>query len=265
MRNSEICLQLAIATVVCAVLGFCAWEIGDAASGTVPGLVGLALLGLGAVTALASGAFLVAWLVETAIHGRSGRDHGGGRETTGGRSVAWAAGLTALGAVFVGIGFSRGPSQAREKARRINCASCMKNLGLSSRMYSGDFDEHFPPDLAALIRQDYLTTLKLYTCPSTDTRPAESFEEFQTGGHCDYLYFGKGLTEGCMGHDPDRTILGCDKPGNHRGYFTVWFATGRVRGYAGKSIEEIADQNGLFLPGYNTLGEASTEDALPPE
>ena len=35
-------------------------------------------------------------------------------------------------------------SQAREKARRINCAANLKQIGLALRMYSGDSDEQFP-------------------------------------------------------------------------------------------------------------------------
>jgi len=153
----------------------------------------------------------------------------------------------------------------RERARRINCAGNLKSLGLAVRMYSGDSDDHFPPNFSALITQDYLTTFKVYTCPSTVTQEAGSLEQFQTGEQCDYQYFGKGIAEDCRGCEPTKTILGCDKPGNHRGYFTVWFADGHVKGYLGESIEGIADQNGLFLPGYNMPEKTEAEAELRPE
>ena len=35
-------------------------------------------------------------------------------------------------------------SKAREKARRVNCAGNLKQIGLSLLMYSGDFDGFFP-------------------------------------------------------------------------------------------------------------------------
>lgn len=140
---------------------------------------------------------------------------------------------------------------AREKARRINCASHLKNFGLACRMYSGDYNEWFPDSLMRLPEQDYLTTLMLWTCPSTSTPDATHLDELRTGKHTDYLYFGAGLTEDCAGHDPTKTILGCDMSANHRGFFNVWFADGHVKGYLGRSIQEIAERNALFLPGYN--------------
>ena len=35
-------------------------------------------------------------------------------------------------------------NSAREKARRISCASNLKQIGLAAKMYSGDFQEKFP-------------------------------------------------------------------------------------------------------------------------
>ena len=137
-----------------------------------------------------------------------------------------------------------------EEARRINCASHLKNFALSSRMYSGDHDGRFPDDLLGLYAGDYLRSFQMWTCPATDTKPASSLAELRSGEHCDYLYFGGGVTEECMGHDPAKTVLGCDRPGNHRGFLNVWFANGRVKGYSGESIEEIVLDNGLFLPGH---------------
>ena len=142
-------------------------------------------------------------------------------------------------------------NHAREQARRINCTSCLKNFGLASRMYSGDYDEWLPDSLMRLPELDYLTTTKIWTCPSTSTAAAADLDELRSGKHMDYLYFGAGLTEDCAGHDATKTILGCDMPGNHAGFFNVWFADGHVKGYRGRCIEEIARQNDLFLPGYN--------------
>lgn len=72
---------------------------------------------------------------------------------------------------------------AREKARRTNCASNLKQVGLSIRSYSVDNDDWFPdpypastlstdtlePKLAMdkLVENLYLTADRIYFCPST--------------------------------------------------------------------------------------------------
>ena len=180
------------------------------------------------------------------------------REMARHRGIVWALIVIALGCAVVALIRA---DQMTEKARRINCAGNLKGLGLASRAYAADYDACFPDDLSLLMVVGWMpmSAAKVYTCPNTRTTPAGSLEQFRAGGHCDYLYLGKGLTEKCRGLDPEKVILGCDKPGNHRDFFNVWVATGYVRGYAGSSIEEIADRNGLFLPGYNLPAEKTVE------
>jgi len=178
------------------------------------------------------------------------------------RTVLW----TVLGlAIPIVVGFmllAPWLTQSREKARRIHCASNLKGLALALRMYCGSCNEHFPDDLSALIEVGYHTSFQCYTCPSMTTVPASALEEFRSGRHCDYLYFGKGLTEDCRGCDPGKVVILCDKPGNHRRFFNVIFTTGYWKAHVGSSIEEIADKNGLFLPGYN-MPEKTEADPAP--
>ena len=80
-------------------------------------------------------------------------------------------------------------NSAREKARRISCASNLKQIGLAAKMYAGDFQEKFPctvdyylkdgstfatqaggyhngPSITLLMSQNYNTDYKAYVCPS---------------------------------------------------------------------------------------------------
>ena len=82
-------------------------------------------------------------------------------------------------------------NSAREKARRISCASNLKQIGLAAKMYAGDFNEKFPctsvylkttypaagstvdgggfhngPSITLLMSQNYNTDYKTFVCPS---------------------------------------------------------------------------------------------------
>ena len=186
--------------------------------------------------------------------------------TPGSTQQRWALLLT--GAVILAVMIGAGVlalGDGREKARRINCYSHLNGLGLALRMYSSDHDEHFPDELSLWFVCNYHPTMICYTCPSTDTEPAPRPEAFRSDQHLDYIYFGKGLTEDCRGCDPAKTILACDKPGNHRGFFNILCAAAPTKGYQGDSIQEIADKNGLFLPGYNMPEKAPDDKATKPE
>ncbi len=92
-------------------------------------------------------------------------------------------------------------NSAREKAKRISCVSNMKQIGLSLKMYTGDFKNFYPFDVTysgaalppdfegynsssdsiddseqpcgfnILVREDYLSDANVYICPSTTHEP----------------------------------------------------------------------------------------------
>ncbi len=124
-------------------------------------------------------------------------------------------------------------SQAREKARRINCAGNLKQIGLSMRMYSGDWNEKFPgytgqddaKALNALSSEGYLTAYKVYLCPSTTTVVAT--DSVVT----DYIYIGGSNEQECG----TETALVWDKSINHARFGNVLYGDGHVKGFSGAS------------------------------
>ena len=75
-------------------------------------------------------------------------------------------------------------NSAREKARRISCASNQKQIGLSFQLYTNFPDDVVLPSwdgtvgesssvgLAPLVVNAVLTDMKMYICPSTSTKSA---------------------------------------------------------------------------------------------
>jgi len=134
---------------------------------------------------------------------------------------------------------------AREKARRINCAANLKQIGLACKMYANDYSEAFPPDFKTLVEQKYLDAYKVYMCPSTSHTAGSSPEDVENPAHCDYLYFGAGHTEAEIGSE---VVLACDRPGNHTRYFNLLFGDGHVASLPGNSLEDALQKNHARLP-----------------
>ncbi len=131
--------------------------------------------------------------------------------------------------------------QAREKARRMNCAGNLKQIGLGLIMFAGDDVEHgrFPDNLGQLHEQKYLVNGRVYGCPSTDS-PSESAAD------SDYVYVGAGLKD--TNRDPKTTVLAYCDPANHDDQWTnILFLDGDVTGQGAQSIEQAAEQNGWTI------------------
>ena len=121
-------------------------------------------------------------------------------------------------------------SKAREKARRINCAGNLKQLGLALLMYSGEFDGFFANDMeqhnvnvTILNEAGYLNDGKVYGCPS--------FTDVSTiAADADYLYIGSGLKDD--NNDPTENSVSYDVSGNHpdNAWMNVLFIDGHVQG-----------------------------------
>ncbi len=121
-------------------------------------------------------------------------------------------------------------SKAREKARRINCAGNVKQIGLALLMYSGEYDGFFPvhhqnleSDLEVLHSEGYLQNGKVYGCPSSP-----SVRTFAS--NMNYVYIGSGIKDD--NDDPTENTVVYDASGNHpdNAWMNVLFIDGHVQG-----------------------------------
>ena len=128
-------------------------------------------------------------------------------------------------------------NQAREKARRMNCAGNLKQIGLALIMYAGDdIEGGFFPDGEVLLaaadqRQDlrdlhensYLLDGKVYGCPSKDSSSAISSPS-------DYTFVGSGIKD--TNKSPTTSSLAYDESGNHpdNAWTNVLYIDGHVQG-----------------------------------
>ena len=113
----------------------------------------------------------------------------------------------------------------------VPCAGNLKQIGLALRMYSGDNEGHFPPDLYALVEHDYLSAAETFLCPAL-RRPRRFPKRFGSREDfvCDYWYR-PGFTEETAGSE---TGVAMDKLGNHERFGSVVFGDSHVKMSAGE-------------------------------
>ena len=120
-------------------------------------------------------------------------------------------------------------NQAREKARRMNCAGNLKQIGLALIMYAGDDVEggFFPADsgtsMSALNTQKYLVDGKIYGCPSEDAPSS-------TASASSYTYLGSGVKD--TNSSPTTSSMVHDTSGNppDNAWVNVLYIDGHVNG-----------------------------------
>jgi uncharacterized protein DUF1559 len=132
-----------------------------------------------------------------------------------------------LAIYFLMLAFVFVPSlgAARESARRISCASNLKQIGTCLEMYATDNNGHFPhkdgdAGFEMLVEQNYLSDHAFYLCPSTMDSESQT-EQLKSS----YIYHG-GLTTS----SPEKTILAQDRLGNHKGYSNYLYCGMWVKG-----------------------------------
>jgi hypothetical protein len=112
--------------------------------------------------------------------------------------IVWSAaalGALVLLALFLMPTFGR----MREPAKRICCASNLRQIGQAALLYANENGGHLPPDLPTLFAtQDIIP--ELLVCPSSDVNKATGATTRQVtssllaGDHISYAWTGAGLT-----------------------------------------------------------------------
>jgi len=148
-------------------------------------------------------------------------------------------------------------SQAREKARRINCQSNLKQIGIAMKLYAHDYAECFPADegvagMDRLYTNDYLTTTKVYICPSTKDTALLAGQPHILNASCSYMFNGNESEDSC-GTDTglvrdDGGVAGAGGyASNHSKYGNVLFGDGHVKGFAGVDWATITNFHNAVL------------------
>ena len=147
-------------------------------------------------------------------------------------------------------------SQAREKARRINCGGNLKQIGTALRMYAADYDETFPEGnnasgLNMLCMLNYLTAMKVFTCPSTTT--SENTNSTLLNTNLDYVFVGVFAESTCgtatgIATDMMRTAT------PHSSFGNVLFGDGHVKGFAGTGWNTKDNQHNTYSAGGPVKG-----------
>jgi len=131
-------------------------------------------------------------------------------------------------------------NSAREKARRISCASNLKQMGLALKQYAMDYGEAFPcaggvgnqsasAGMEALRSLNYLADAKMYQCPSStvSTIPSTATTSLASS-NVDYL-----LAAAMSERDAADSSIAIDAYGNHTSYGNVLIIDGHVEGVSG--------------------------------
>ncbi len=136
------------------------------------------------------------------------------RLTPSRRCRNWVAGLALLVFLaFVAWLVYPGGGHPRENARRMNCASNLRQIGLALTVYAQNNDEAFPPNFDVLYPDDegYLDNARVFSCPS---HPSE-WQKIEETGEVRSEWTSYVYVAGLTNEDDAACVLAYDRFENH--------------------------------------------------
>jgi Protein of unknown function (DUF1559)/Protein of unknown function (DUF3352) len=113
-------------------------------------------------------------------------------------------------------------SRVRESARRAQCKSNLRQIGLAIAMWADDNKEEYPPNFKALY-PEYVDNALIFVCPSGQA----DYKDFETGKvsakSSSYIYI-----PGLRSTVPGTFFLAYEKPENHRVGINIVFSDAHV-------------------------------------
>jgi hypothetical protein len=121
--------------------------------------------------------------------------------------LMFVCGIAMVGIVHQTVWLARSPEPLyrrgwRSQTVRVVCQSHMREIGRALRLYADENGGSLPDDLRPLVRNETLDPFHLI-CPGSDddesapgATPQERADHLLDGGHCSYVYLGKGLSFG---------------------------------------------------------------------
>ena len=152
------------------------------------------------------------------------------------------AAAIAAGTMFVIIGCGESEQSSRESDKKLRLGSIanLKQIGTACKMYSMNFQEHYPVNLSGLVTQCYLDDPKVFVSPLDKKRTPADFSKFPNydthraqdiysfsfpEANLSYVYLGAGLKETS---DPDCPIA-FEKPDLIQdGHLNILYVDGHV-------------------------------------
>lgn len=131
-------------------------------------------------------------------------------------SEKWALALFCVLLMFAWLFLAIPPCANRERSKRINCVSNLKQIGLALQEYADNHNGFYPPDLQTLETDGILSDRNIFRC--IVHRP--DYTAFS-----DYCYFGDGRKA-----DDAQFVIVQDMAGNHlAGHKNKLYSNGMVQ------------------------------------